>query len=87
MMISYTTTSRGASRTDPPDNWISIGDAAEDVLGQVAARRARFAREAVNAAFGHHGRALDQGSFVDHPPIRPKLPAVADITRAPRARP
>ncbi len=82
-MTFYMTAARDASRTTPPDNWISIGEAAEDVLRQVADRRARFAREATHAAFGHHGRALDQGSFADHPPIRRK-PAVDDATWARR---
>ena len=70
-MTFYPTTARDASRVDPPDNWISIGEAAKDVLRQVAERRARFAREAVNAAFGRHARALDQTDFVDRRP-RPR---------------
>ena len=46
-------------------------------------RRADFARQAVIAAFGRHARAIDQGSFADHPPIRRK-PAVDDATWARR---
>ena len=40
------------------------------------------AREAVVDAFGRHARALDQGSFVDHPPVRRQSPAVDSATWA-----
>ena len=83
-MTLYTSTARSASRTTPPDNWISIGEAAQDVLRQVAARRARFARETTIDAFGHHGRALDYGDFEDHPPVRRTPPATNDATWARR---
>ena len=81
-MTFYPTTTRDASRVDPPDNWISIGGAAEDVLRQVAerrARRARFAREAVNAAFRRHARALDQADFIDRLPR--EMPAASPEAR------
>ncbi len=48
----------------------------------IAARRSRFAREAVRLEFaGKDAKALDQGNFVDHPPgPRPLGQVVPKVT-------
>jgi len=41
------------------------------------AQRAQFARAAVFATFGRHGRALDYDGFTDHPPHKRARRALA----------